>query len=126
MARGDRQIDVSSSLPSIFELDQVALKAALADMGHPGFRAKQIWRQLYVNRVDSFDAMTDLSKGLRADLAQRFRFGALTLHTKQTGDGGITSKALFNIGEGITIETVLMVYPNRANWIGPGRLWIRL
>lgn len=105
---------MNEPLPNIFDLDRDALQAALKEMGHPAFRAKQIWRQLYVNRADSFDAMTDLSKGMRADLAERFRFGALTLNIMQSGDGGITRKALFDVGEGITIETVLMVYPGRA------------
>ena len=57
----DGKIDIKALLP-----DELA--AALAEMGEPGYRAKQIFTWLG-RGAESFDEMTNLSKQLRAKLA---------------------------------------------------------
>ena len=47
------------------------LKNALADMGEKPFRAGQIFKWLHQG-VESFEEMSNLSKDLRARLAERF------------------------------------------------------
>ena len=56
--------DIKAMLP-----EEIA--AALAEMGQPKYRAKQIFQWL-ARGVTSFDEMTNLSKDLRAALSERF------------------------------------------------------
>jgi 23S rRNA (adenine2503-C2)-methyltransferase len=90
------------------------LEALLHEWGEPPFRAKQIYRQLYVKLADDPAAMTDLPAALRARLAAEARVGSLTLDRVQEADGGLTRKALFRLADGAVVETVLMIYPDRA------------
>ena len=86
----------------------------LATMGEPAFRARQISRQLYVNLVDDIQQMTDLSLALRQKLASHARIGSLSLQRVVSADNSLTHKALFNLPTGELIESVLMIYPDRA------------
>jgi len=86
----------------------------LATMGEPAFRARQISRQLYVNLVDDIQQMTDLSLALRQKLATHARIGTLSLQRVVSADNSLTHKALFNLPTGELIESVLMIYPDRA------------
>lgn len=105
---------MSDAKTNIYDLDSDGLVQALTGLGQPAFRARQVYRQLYVNLVDDFAAMTDLSKGLREQLAEHFTVGNLERITEQRGDGGLTRKGLFRLPQGESIESVLMVYPDRA------------
>ena len=62
--------------PSLVGLSREALAAALGEIGVPErqrrMRVQQIWHWLYVRGALDFDAMTTLSKDLRAALAQSF------------------------------------------------------
>ena len=88
--------------------------AMLAEWGEPSFRAKQLYRGLYVNRVRDVGAMTDLAKGLRQRLADACALGSLDLDRMEEGDAGLTRKASFQLPTGEHIESVLIVYPDRA------------
>ena len=55
------------------------LEQALADLGQPAYRAKQVLGWLYQKRARSFEAMTDLPAALRAQLAEAFAFDELEL-----------------------------------------------
>ena len=52
--------------PDIAELERPALQAALEARGHARFHAAQIFRWIYRRGVTDPDAMTDLSRDLRA------------------------------------------------------------
>ena len=54
------------------------LAELLVSYQQPAFRAKQIYRQLYVNLVDDIQQMTDLPLALRTELAQNHCIGSLT------------------------------------------------
>ncbi len=90
------------------------LEALMRDWGQPAFRARQIYRQLYVNLADDPALMTDLSTRLRGRLAAETTLGGMRLVRTQEADGGTTRKALFALPDGAVVETVLMVYPDRA------------
>lgn len=104
----------ASPLPSIYEYTLEQLEEELKTLGQPAFRAKQIYRQLYVNLAADWEAMTDLPAGLRNQLAESYAFGSLKLSGMQKGDGGLTRKSLFTLPGGEYIESVLMLYPGRA------------
>jgi 23S rRNA (adenine2503-C2)-methyltransferase len=67
---------VAPAQPSLVGLSRDALAEALGAAGVPEsqrrMRVQQIWHWLYVRGVRDFDAMTTLSKDLRASLAERF------------------------------------------------------
>jgi glycosyltransferase involved in cell wall biosynthesis len=46
-------------------------------LGEKPFRAKQLWKWLYVRHASSFDEMTDLGKAVRARLSETARIDAL-------------------------------------------------
>jgi len=62
--------------PSLVGMPRAVLVEALAEVGVPEaqrrMRVQQIWPWLYVRGAQDFDAMTTLSKDLRAALAHRF------------------------------------------------------
>lgn len=93
------------ALPCVLDLDRPALQAALAELGEPPYRARQLFHALHGRLVGSWDACTDLPARLRAALAARFRVtsGELVLQAIST-DG--TRKRLVRLGDGQEIETV--------------------
>jgi len=82
--------------------------------GEPAFRGRQIHRQIFVNLVESPEAMTDLPAKLRGRLVNETKLFGLELAKTQVGDHGLTRKALFRLPDGSPVETVLMVYEDRA------------
>jgi 23S rRNA (adenine2503-C2)-methyltransferase len=103
-----------TDIPNLYNLDLPELEALLRAWDQPAYRARQIYRQLYVNLADQPAAMTDLPLPLRERLAAETRIGALELVRLQTADEGLTRKALFRLPGGEVVESVLMVYPDRA------------
>lgn len=77
----------------------------LAGMGKERFRAGQVMRWMYGRLVDDFDAMSDLSKALRAELQQRARITRLEPEVIEESRDG-TRKYLFRLEDGQTIESV--------------------
>ena len=53
-----------------YNLEQ--LKNELSQMGEKPFRAGQIYKWLHIDRVSSFDEMTNLSKDLRHKLDEKY------------------------------------------------------
>ncbi|NUM53035.1 MAG: 23S rRNA (adenine(2503)-C(2))-methyltransferase RlmN [Candidatus Hydrogenedentes bacterium] len=73
------------------------------------FQGKQIFRWIHQKRVFDFDRMTDLSKELRARLAESYSANQLTLVNMSTSPRAVgTKKALFRLADGETVESVLI------------------
>jgi len=89
-------------------VDSLLLESVLDDLGEPAYRARQVW-EWTARGAGSYDAMTTLSKPLRATLAETVPFSTLELVTEQTSRDG-TVKALFRTAEGHPVESVLMRY----------------
>lgn len=100
--------------PALYNLSLDELMLLMKTWGEPAFRARQVFRQLYVKVAGDLDAMTDLSKKLRDRLAAETDLFTLRPVGLQQGDDGLTRKALFNLPDGSPVESVLMVYPDRA------------
>ena len=101
-------------IPSLYDLAPDALAEQMARWGQPAFRAKQLYRQLYAKLAADFAAMSDLPAALRDTLARETVLGTLELRNVQTGDRGLTRKALFGVTGGPPVESVLMIYDDRA------------
>ena len=85
------------------------LKEEIKEIGEKPFRAEQIYKWIYENRVSSFDEMTNLSLELREKLKQNYEIKEFKIITKQVSSDG-TKKYLFDLLDGNAIETVLMQY----------------
>src|SRR3954470_1695313 len=90
------------------ELD--SLRTLLEDQ--PRYRVNQVWDGLHQRLLEP-DAMTDLPKALRARLQEALP-PALELVTESVSEGGDTVKSLWKLDGGAAIETVLMIYADRA------------
>jgi 23S rRNA (adenine2503-C2)-methyltransferase len=99
---------------NLYDLTQAELAGLLAGWKEPAFRARQLYRQLYVNLAPDIDTMTDLPVALRARLKAETRLGSLELRREQIADAGETRKALWGLPGDAVIETVMMRYPERA------------
>ena len=83
------------------------LQEELHKLGEPSYRAGQIADWLYQKRVKSFDEMTDLSRDLRAQLANQFAFSNINV-IRVLGSHDTTRKFLFRLSDGNLIESVLI------------------
>ena len=88
---------------------QKDLKDELVSIGEKGFRAEQIFKWIYQEKVKSFDEMTNLSLELREKLKQNYTICNYNILKKLESSDG-TKKYLFDILDGNAIETVLMQY----------------
>ncbi|KIL44838.1 23S rRNA (adenine(2503)-C(2))-methyltransferase RlmN [Jeotgalibacillus soli] len=93
--------------PSIYSMELDQLKSWLVENGEKPFRAEQIYKWLYEQRVAEFDEMSNLSKALREKLTESFSLTTLETIIQQTSKDG-TIKFLFQLQDGYSIETVLM------------------
>ena len=67
---------VAPAKPSLVGLTRAQLSALLGAIGMPEgqrkMRVQQLWHWIYFRGLTSFDAMTSMSKELRAELAEKF------------------------------------------------------
>jgi 23S rRNA (adenine2503-C2)-methyltransferase len=83
------------------------VESFIKDAGLPSFRSRQILHWIYERYAQSLEEMTELSKKLREELAERAYISNLTLLNRLTSHDG-TEKFLFGLEDGETIESVLI------------------
>jgi 23S rRNA (adenine2503-C2)-methyltransferase len=81
-------------------------------LGEKKFRAKQVYEWLWLKPVQSFEAMTNLSKELRSKLNEDFSLPGLTIDTTQFSEDG-TVKTRFKTHDGHLVEGVLIPTASR-------------
>jgi 23S rRNA (adenine2503-C2)-methyltransferase len=93
-----------------YSVTRDGLAAALD--GEPRYRLDQVWDGLYT-QLATPDEITNLPRTLRQCLERDFPL-ALTPVTESISDSGDTVKFLWELDGGGRVETVLMLYPDRA------------
>ena len=88
---------------------QPELADILKELGQPAFRAKQVYTWLHKG-VRSYDEMTNLPKGLRDVLSEKYPIHAPKVVRKQESKKDGTIKYLWQLQDGNCVETVLMRY----------------
>ena len=83
--------------------------AALKELGQPAFRGKQVYTWLHKG-VRSYEEMTNLSRQLREELAQKYPLYTPKAVRKQESKKDGTIKYLWELADGNCVETVLMRY----------------
>ena len=96
-------------MKNIKDYDLQDLKEELVNIGEKSFRAEQIFKWLYQDKVKSFDDMTNLSLELREKLKANYTICNYNIIKKLESSDG-TKKYLFDILDGNAIESVLMEY----------------
>ncbi len=92
---------------NILDLTREELSQWLDGKGIRPFRARQIFKWLYLKNADSFEQMTDLSKEMRMVLAEHFSIDRLVLQEHQIS-ADTTEKYLFQLKDNQHIESVLI------------------
>jgi 23S rRNA (adenine2503-C2)-methyltransferase len=95
--------------PDIRLLEPEELRRRLLEWGQPAFRAKQI-RDWLDHGVTSFDQMANLPRDLRQRLAQAYAIPHVEIVRRLVSQIDGTVKYLFAMGDGETVESVLMQY----------------
>jgi 23S rRNA (adenine2503-C2)-methyltransferase len=97
----------------ILSLTAKELEAWLVAHGSAPYRRKQIWGWLS-RGAESFEAMADVPKELRSALDRVFRATSLRPIATSVADKGLTTKTLFELDGGHSVEAVVMRYADRS------------
>jgi 23S rRNA (adenine2503-C2)-methyltransferase len=95
------------------DLDEAERVDAVAALGLPPFRAKQLAHQYYSRLIADPQQMTDLPAAVRGRVAEALFPNLLTAAREIACDAGQTRKTLWRAADGSTFESVLMRYPQR-------------
>jgi 23S rRNA (adenine2503-C2)-methyltransferase len=99
--------------PAILSLSANELEAWLSSNSLPAYRRAQVWGWL-ARGAASFDEMLDIPKSLRSDLDREFRITSLKTVAVSQADGGRTTKTLYELDGGHSVESVVMRYTDRS------------
>ncbi|WP_128928884.1 23S rRNA (adenine(2503)-C(2))-methyltransferase RlmN [Bradyrhizobium guangxiense] len=98
---------VPPAKPSLIGLSRSELADRLGEIGvapaQRKMRVQQLWHWLYFRGAQSFDDMTSISKGIRADLAQNFTVDRPEVVAEQISNDG-TRKWLLRLPSGDNVE----------------------
>lgn len=108
---------MAAEQPNLIGMTREALRDALIAAGVPErqgkMRERQVWAWLYERGVREFDAMSNLSKDLRATLASLYRIERPEIVTRQVSKDG-TRKYLLRIEGGHEVEAVYIPEEDRG------------
>lgn len=100
------------ALPCLKNLTLPEMEDWMRSIGERPFRARQLFRHIYVRRIDSWEECSDLSKAFRTRLTYGSRLETLQLLEQRRSEDG-TTKYLFGLDDGHCVESVLIPDPPR-------------
>ena len=98
----------------LFGLDRAELSSVCEGLGQNAYRGKQIADWLYKRGARSVSQMTDLPAAMRDQLAQAATLTRSEILDESKAKDG-SSKFLLRLGDGETIESVLLPYADRIS-----------
>jgi len=104
---------VTDLRPPILSLSAAELETWLAEHDAPAYRRKQVWTWL-ARGATTFDAMRDVPRSLREAMEREFRATSLRPIAVSEADSGLTTKTLFELDGGHSVEAVVMRYTERS------------
>jgi 23S rRNA (adenine2503-C2)-methyltransferase len=96
------------------DLDALALRNRVIELGLPRFRADQLARHYYARFENEPAAMSDLPPAAREAVADALLPPLLAEAGSRETDAGTTRKTVWRLHDGAVIESVLMRYPATA------------
>ena len=97
----------------LLDLDIKGCEALMVRLGHKPFHGRNLFKWIHKHGVTDFDAMTDISKALRTELADKTYLELPKLVLAEPSDDG-TIKWVMELKDGQRIETVLIPESNRT------------
>jgi 23S rRNA (adenine2503-C2)-methyltransferase len=97
----------------LLSLSAADLEAWLLEHGEPAYRRKQVWSWLG-RGATGFDEMKDLPRSLRTALEGDFVATSLRPIAVSQADNGLTTKTLYELEGGHSVEAVVMRYTDRS------------
>lgn len=97
----------------IYDYDYSRLDQVLREWGFPGYRIQQLWQGLYIQLWDTPEQFTTLPTNLRNQIFETYRISGLVPIDQIISQDKQTTKILFELQDGKSIETVLMKYDKR-------------
>ena len=110
---GEQNVSQSVEKMNLLGMSEQKLTAFFESLGEKRFRVKQVMQWMHQRGVIDFDAMSDLSKALRAKLADLAEINLPELVSEQTSEDG-TRKWLVRVAGGSCIEMVYIPEGNRG------------
>lgn len=98
---------------NLLDLDRAGLTDFFTARGEKGFRATQVMKWIYGQGVTDFEAMTNISKGLRTDLQDCAEICLPGVVSDNLSDDG-SRKWLLQMADGNCIETVFIPEADRG------------
>jgi 23S rRNA (adenine2503-C2)-methyltransferase len=98
---------------NLLGFDVAALTGYVESLGEKPFRARQLARWIHARGAADFDAMSDLARSLRGQLAGRAEIAAPPVVRDSVSADG-TRKWLLDVGAGNAIETVFIPEDDRG------------
>lgn len=96
-------------------LNQTELRELAVSCGQPAYRGDQLAKWLYQKQALTLDSLTDLPKAFRAELGQREASLKLLEQALVQVDRDGTSKYLFELQQGGSVESVLLPFSDRLS-----------
>jgi 23S rRNA (adenine2503-C2)-methyltransferase len=110
-----RSVSARAARPrGLYDLSLPELEARLSEQGFPAYRARQLWGWAYRQLVSDYSEMANIPASLRTPLSSLIRISLLETVRNISTDDGETVKTLYRTGDDQVLETVLMLYPDRA------------
>jgi 23S rRNA (adenine2503-C2)-methyltransferase len=104
---------VTDLRPAILSLSAAELETWLVANHADAYRRRQLWSWI-ARGAASFEEMHDIPKALRVALAREFRSTSLRPVATTEADTGLTSKTLYELDGGHSVEAVVMRYAERS------------
>ena len=109
----DSMADTAGARVNLLDFDRAGLEAFFAELGEPRFRASQLMKWMHQAGETDFAQMNNLSKALRAKLAELACIGNLEVVADKCAADG-TRKWLLALPDGNHIETVFIPEDDRG------------
>jgi 23S rRNA (adenine2503-C2)-methyltransferase len=110
-----RSVSARAARPrGLYDLSLPELEARLSEQGFPAYRARQLRGWAYRQLVSDYSEMANIPASLRTPLSSLIRISLLETVRNISTDDGETVKTLYRTGDDQVLETVLMLYPDRA------------
>lgn len=94
-------------MKNIYSLEHREVRDLVQSLGYPAFQGDNLYRWLYLKRVQKFHDMTDLPSALRTYLSDHYFIGLPEVIDKVRGSDG-TTKFLMELEDGERVEAVLI------------------
>lgn len=100
----------------LLALSREELRSFAESIGEPTYRADQLFKGIYAQRMTDFSSLTTISKNLRAELDQQTILRSFNLQKKTRSTSDNTTKFLWKLSDGMSIESVIIYEADRTTF----------